>query len=66
MSKKDSNDIIIDLIHQRSVAFDYGREQAEMLAVAIEALEFYAYHDQQKAKEALKQIEEMKKKSNGK
>lgn len=29
----------VDLIHQRSIAFDYGRDQAAMLKVAIEAME---------------------------
>jgi hypothetical protein len=35
---QDQNQLIIDLIHQRSVAFDYGREQSEMLKIAMEAL----------------------------
>lgn len=38
---KSETDIIISLIHQRSVAFDYGREQAEMLEVAINVLKKY-------------------------
>lgn len=39
---KPESDIIIDLIHQRSIAFDYGREQSENLAIAnvmVETLE---------------------------
>lgn len=28
---QDESQLIIDLIHQRSVAFDYGREQSELL-----------------------------------
>lgn len=34
----DESQLITDLIHQRSVAFDYGREQSEMLKVAEDAL----------------------------
>lgn len=36
---QDEFQLIIDLIHQRSVAFDYSKEQSEKLAIAIEALE---------------------------
>lgn len=80
MSKKKNPDAIslhiIDLIHQRSLAFDYGREQSEMLEVAIEALDFInknfnrmvhpnnSFLMDEIAGEALKQIEDMKKKSN--
>jgi hypothetical protein len=41
-NNKNTCDLIIDLIHQRSIAFDYGREQSEKLAIAIKALEKYS------------------------
>lgn len=36
---KDPNDIIIELIHQRSVAFDQVREEMEKVKIAKEALD---------------------------
>jgi hypothetical protein len=67
-------EFIGDLITQRSIAFDYGRHQAAMLKVAIEALEeisstygtttqkgFENKIDLKIADEALKKIEQMKK-----
>ncbi len=36
---QDECDHIIELIHQRSVAFDYGREQSEKVKLAIKAFE---------------------------
>lgn len=73
-------DFIGDLITQRSIAFDYGRDQAAMLKVAIEALQeigstygtttqkgFENKVDLKIADEALKKIEKMKKElDNGK